>query len=201
MAKQRLLWMWLGVLALCVPAGAVGQADGTLGLGLAELATMLGLDAPVAYHAQGTIGQAQGGGVGLEQIRTSLTDLSAPGVAVGAPGVLHERIAAQEAGQTTASAARAAIQERLAIADEPAADGPTSEPPAEPQGNQASLPSAGHVSEAMHERLAAQQATKSAGLAAHAQLQEGLTNQAGLGPAVAMQEQTRERLMARLGAQ
>ena len=201
MAKQWLLWTWLGVLALCVPAGAVGQVDGTPGVGLAELATMLGLDAPVAYHAQGAVGQAQGGGVGLEQIRMSLTDLSAPGAAVGTPGVLHERIAAQEAGQTTASVARAAIQERLAIADEPDADGPTPEPLAEPQANQAALPPVDQVSEAMRERLAAQQATKAAGSAAHAQLQEGLTNQAGLGLAVAMQEQTRERLMARFGAQ
>jgi hypothetical protein len=191
----------LMVLAVCVPAGAVEHEDAVLDSPLAPWAGGVGLALPVAAQIQGMVGQDQDGGVGLlERIRTSPTSQEIPGVGIGALGLLQEGLAAQEAARPDASAARAQIQERLANAVQQGTEVGSTDPSGEPTTEEPSSGLVGRLSQAMQERMVADEAAETAGSAAYAQVQEQLSAGVGFDTAVAVQEQTRERLMARLAA-
>lgn len=206
-------WWLVSVAAavVCVPAYGVGGAGSAPGLGLAELATALGLEAPGPGPQQGTVGQAQGGGVGLlEQIRTSLEGQEIPGTGVGMPARFGAWMAADHAEETAGAATHAQLQQHLSGSSEPETTDPgTNE--AEPNtetGESSEQPTtapsplaAGGMAYALAERMAVQKATQAAGAGAHAQLQEGLANQVGLGPAAEVQEMFRQHLMRRAGVQ
>ncbi len=209
MKRWRLVW--LAVTVVCVPVYAVGGAGEPPGLGLAELATTLGLEAPAAVQ-QGTVGQAQGGGVGLlEQVRTSLGEQQIPGTGVGMPARLGAWMAADHAEETAGAVAHARLQQLLSGTAEPetteagvneAEPNPeTGEPSEQAETAPSSPPAPGPLAYGLVERMAVQKATQAAGAGAHAQLQEGLANQVGLGPAAERQEQFRHQLMTRAAVQ
>ncbi len=196
---------------VCVPAHGVGGAGAAPGLGLGELATALGLEAPAAVQ-QGTVGQAEGGGVGLlEQVRTSLGEQQIPGTGVGMPARLGVWMAAKHAEETAGAATHAQLQQFLsgggeaetaeAGTNEAAPDTETGEPSELSEPTPPSPPAPGGMAYALAERMAVQKATQAAGAGAHAQLQEGLAEQMGLGPAAGVQEQFRHHLMRRAGVQ
>lgn len=214
---MRSSWWLLLLLVVTVsmPAWAVGEADGTVGLGLPEWAEQFGFGPSALAQYQNTVGQTEDAGVGLmAQIRTALAEQPAPEAPTGA-GVgtaLQERLAAQEAARPDSQVVRQQIQQHLAGAGDPAPDGtdsgageadPTADQTPEQPEETPTPPSAVApvygLGNALQARMAAQNATQNDASALHMQLQEHMADTGGAGPAAEAQEQTRARMMARLG--
>ena len=214
--KSSWLLLLLGVLTVSVPAWAVGEADGTAGLGMPEWAGQFGFGPSALAQQQNTVGQTEDAGVGLmAQIRTALTEQPVPeaptGLGVGT--ALQERMAAQEAARPDGQAVRTQLQQRLAGIEDP---GPgtgepdpgtgdsdptadqTPEQPEETPTHPAAVAPVYALGNTLQARMAAQNATQNDGSALHAQLQEHMADTGGAGLAAEAQEQTRARVMGRL---
>jgi hypothetical protein len=109
----RLWWVSLVVLAMCLPAQAVGNADGARAVGLPEWAMARRAEMLEASPQEGAVGQALGGAVGLSaEIRERLMNRESLGAGVGLSEELRTRLMEQGA-LGTSSGAPAAIQESL----------------------------------------------------------------------------------------
>lgn len=109
----KLWWVSLVVLEVCLPAGAVGNADGARAVGMPEWAMGLRADMPAASQHEGAVGQALGGAVGLsDDIRQRLTNRESLGAGVGLSDALRTRLMEQGA-LGTSSGAGEEIQQRL----------------------------------------------------------------------------------------
>lgn len=210
MRRSWWLLVLLGVFTVSAPAWAVGEADGTAGPGMPEWAAQFGFGPSALAQQQNAVGQTQDAGVGLlAQIQTALAEQPAPEApaGIGMSTALQERLAAQEAARPDGQTVRQQMQQRLAQADnpDPGASDPdpgTEETPEQPEETPAPPAAVAPVfglANALHAGMAAQEATQNNGSALHAQLQEHMVNAEGLGPAAEAQEQTRARVMARLG--
>ena len=113
MGKSRLLLASLGLLVLCLPAGAVGNAGEAARVGMPEWAAAYEKWSSTDAEQEGTVGQPLGGGVGLsEQIRERLMNRESLGAGVGLSDPLRERLMNQGALGTNSGAAEG-IQLRL----------------------------------------------------------------------------------------
>ena len=195
------LLLLLGVLTVSAPVWAVGEADGTAGLGLPEWAGQFGFGPSALAQQQNTVGQTEDAGVGLmAKIRTALTE-QPPAEAPTGAGVgtaLQERMAAQEAARPDGQALRTQLQQRLAGTEDPGAGETTEQPEETPTHPSADAPVYG-LGNTLQARMAAQEAAQNDGSAFHMQLQEHMAETGGAGLAAEAQEQTRARVMGRLG--
>lgn len=214
MKRSWWLLLLLGVFTVCAPAWAVGEADGTAGPGMPEWAAQFGFGPSALAQQQNTVGETQDTGVGLlAQIQTALQEQPGPGPSaqIGTSTGLQERLAAQEAARPDGQVVRQQLQQRLAGPDDPDpgagepdpgagdSDPAAGETPEETPTRPAAVAPVYGLANALRAGMAAQEASQGNGSALHAQLQEHMVNTEGLGPAAEAQEQTRARVMARLG--